>query len=343
MSKDTELIRRFLAEAAKSGDRRLVANASEHFGVSRQMVHRYLAGMVKEGVLTTQGKTKGRVYTLHTVTDYDGRFEITTSPREDVIWRDLSSRMPKIPANVRDICCYGFTEMFNNALEHSGGAKVAAVLRHDYLTVSLWVKDDGIGIYKKIKDGLDLRDERESILELVKGKLTTEPKTHTGQGIFFTSRVFDSFSLIGNGLAFQHLVGDEDDWLIQTTRSRPEGTLVAMDISTRSQRTVKEVMDRYATSDVEPGFTKTHVPVRLLPIGQENLVSRSEAKRLLLRFEEFGEVMLDFKGISQIGQAFADEIFRVFHNEHPEIEIVPLNANKDVATMIHSAQAEAAR
>jgi hypothetical protein len=82
------------------------------------------------------------------------------------------------------------------------------------------------------------------------------------------------------------------------------------------------------------GFRKTHVPIKLGKYPGEQLVSRSQAKRILARFDEFSEVILDFEGIDTIGQAFADEIFRVFRNNHPKIELYALKANESVQMMI---------
>ena len=53
--------------------------------------------------------------------------------------------------------------------------------------------------------------------------------------------------------------------------------------------------------------------------------------------EKFKIVELDFRGVTVIGQAFADEVFRVFKNNHPRITIVPRNANEDVVFMIRRA------
>lgn len=100
------------------------------------------------------------------------------------------------------------------------------------------------------------------------------------------------------------------------------------------------VFDRYATID-HPGFYRTHVPVFLVRYGDENLVSRSQAKRVLARVERFMEVVLDFRGVSQIGQAFADEIFRVFRLEHPEVNLMAINTNAEIDWMIRRAQNQA--
>jgi hypothetical protein len=68
--------------------------------------------------------------------------------------------------------------------------------------------------------------------------------------------------------------------------------------------------------------------------GDQNPMARSQARSLLMRFEKFKEVILDFKGIESIGPAFADEIFRVFANEHPEISLAYVSANEEVEKMI---------
>jgi hypothetical protein len=101
-----------------------------------------------------------------------------------------------------------------------------------------------------------------------------------------------------------------------------------------------EVFDRFSDSlEEDYGFTRTQVPVSLARFGDENLVSRSQAKRLLARFDRFKEVTLDFSGVETIGQAFADEIFRVFRGEHPEVHLVPVNVAPAVERMIRRALA----
>ena len=42
----------------------------------------------------------------------------------------------------------------------------------------------------------------------------------------------------------------------------------------------------------------------------------------------------EYLGEHLIGQAFADEIFRVFRNKHKEITILPINMNEEVKFMI---------
>jgi hypothetical protein len=80
---------------------------------------------------------------------------------------------------------------------------------------------------------------------------------------------------------------------------------------------------------------KAIVPVRFALFGDEMLVSRAQAKRLLTRFNRFRSVVLDFEGVPKIGQAFADEVFRVFRNAHPQIEIIEINTTEQIRQMIN--------
>lgn len=63
-------------------------------------------------------------------------------------------------------------------------------------------------------------------------------------------------------------------------------------------------------------------------------MSRSQARRLVARFERFRHVVLDFAGVEEIGQAFADEVFRVFAAGHPSVELRPINAAPAVMAMV---------
>ncbi|NLV16771.1 MAG: STAS-like domain-containing protein [Syntrophomonadaceae bacterium] len=109
-----------------------------------------------------------------------------------------------------------------------------------------------------------------------------------------------------------------------------------MTIERRTTRSMKEVFDRFVPEleSGEFGFQRTTVPVKLLQHEGDALVSRSQAKRLINRFEIFREVILDFDGVKLIGQPFADEVFRVFTNSHPDTHLYPVNTNEDIDKMI---------
>lgn len=78
-------------------------------------------------------------------------------------------------------------------------------------------------------------------------------------------------------------------------------------------------------------------------LDRDPLISRSQAKRVLVRVELFRTVLFDFSRVSSIGQAFADEIVRVFAHAHPGIELQFVHANAAIKQMISRARSAEAR
>jgi anti-sigma regulatory factor (Ser/Thr protein kinase) len=333
-----EDIRRYIIDNVEKYPRQISRVAADHFGITRQAVNKHLQRLTAEKILAETGKTRNRVYTLAPLAEWRKHYSIggERSPRmgEDVIWtNDIKSALGRLPDNVMNIWHHGFTEMFNNALEHSGADTVSVTVRKNAADIEMHLADDGIGIFKKIQSALGLLDERHAVLELAKGKFTTDPKNHSGEGIFFSSRMYDDFWILSGGVIFSHTWGKKEDWIQEPSSGDTDGTHVFMKLHNHTSRTTTKIFDQF-TSDEDYTFSKTVVPVKLAKYGDDNLISRSQAKRLLARVELFKVVLLDFKEVPSIGQAFADEIFRVFANEHPEIELMPVNENAAVRRMI---------
>lgn len=305
-------------------------------GVSRQVANTHLQALVREGAVEAEGTTRARVYRLKTLVEVSRRYP-REGLQEDLVWRELVAPVvADLPENVRDVWHYAATEMINNAIDHSGAADVLVEAKRNELVSEVLVADEGVGIFVKIQEALSLHDPREAILELAKGKLTTAPDQHTGEGIFFTSRALDFFEIESHHLRFSH-APRADDAIAEQLTDTP-GTRVRMRLANDSPRKLREVFDAYTDPD-ECTFDKTVVPLRLAQYAGEKLVSRSQAKRVVHRFERFKRVELDFTGIAEIGQAFADEMFRVFAAAHPSIRITPVNTAPAVAQMIKRAVA----
>jgi hypothetical protein len=324
-----------LLKLVADGRGNVAARLSASAGVSRQAASARVSSAVRAGLLVRQGVGRGVRYALAETHRFEQHFA-RIGLSEDRVWRSLCAPVvADLPDNVRDIWQYGLTEMINNAVDHSGASVVSVGIVRNALFTQAWVADDGVGIFLKIAKALDLYDPRESILELAKGKLTTDPANHSGEGIFFSSKVFDLFDIRSGALHFMHDEGF-DDVLLERPKDAP-GTLVLMRLSNQSTRTTKEVFNKFAAPD-EFTFAKTIVPVRLAQHEGEKLVSRSQAKRLTMRFERFRSVILDFTGVEEIGQAFADEVFRVFQNAHPDTRLVPVNMPASVKDMVSRAK-----
>ena len=325
-----------LLRAVASHPRDLVGMVAAQLGLSSARINNEVRSLVAQGYLNKAGSTRP-TYTL----GRSRRFE-HTYPREGLaehlVWQeDLLPLLRDVPRNVLDIAQHGVSEMVNNAVDHSDAASITVGMDLRDSRLSLMVADDGIGIFHKIARALRLPDERLAPLELSKGKFTTDPQRHSGEGVFFTSRMFDDFQIVSGGLAFDQ-AEKKIDVLFDVDAQPGTGTLVRMEIDTASTRTANEVFKEYSSGPDDYAFAKTIVPVRLVQIGDENLVSRSQAKRLLQRVEKFRHVIFDFEGILTIGQAFADEIFRVFALAHPEVELIAMHAVPEVQQMIRRAE-----
>ena len=333
-------IRNFILSNLPQHPTDIVPYTAAAFSISRQAVSRHIKGLVADQLIEKTGITRNLAYRLgsqYAAAPFIEALSIKPGMSEDVLWQNkLLPLLRGVKPNVLGICDYGFTEMCNNVFSHALAHYLIIGLDRSAGKITLRIGDDGIGIFEKIRAAANLDDPREAILELSKGKFTTNPAEHSGEGVFFTSRMFDEFHILSGGLIY---IRDEEEWLLQREPEDYEdarGTYVTMTISTGSARTTKSVFDEYNGKDFS--FSRTHVPLKLAQMGDQSLISRSQAKRVLSRFEKFNEVILDFKGVEEIGQGFADEIFRVFRRAHPNIAVIPVNACVAVAQMIVRAE-----
>lgn len=326
------LIKNYIIDNVGSYPNTLTNKVVEHFEITKPTVLKYINELIEEGILVKTGRGRSPGYQLQIKT-HTFHYALNEKIAEDVIWReDIYPILDPLPQNIRDACQYGFTEMVNNVIDHSEAEEFLVKIKQDHLTVSFVIEDSGIGIFKKIQKDLQLDDPKHAILELAKGKFTSDPNNHTGEGIFFTSKIFNKFGILSQNLTF---VGNQNhEVLFQDVGEDIEGTTVIMMIKKQSDISISGVFNEYTDPDKDPGFHKTIVPVKLMQYEGESLISRSQAKRLIQRFDKFLEVVLDFEGVHIIGQAFADEVFRVFQNEHPGVHLTPVNTTAEIKNMI---------
>jgi anti-sigma regulatory factor (Ser/Thr protein kinase) len=328
-------VREFILRNVRDHPDSIVALAVKKFGLTRTTINRYVVRLQEEGLLTGRGKTRARRYGLATLVSETFAIEISAGLAEHHVWRfRVLPFLEDLPKNVLGVCRYGFTEMLNNVIDHSASAKCSIFIRRNYADVGILIRDYGIGIFKKIQRDFGLEDARDALLELSKGKLTSDKARHSGEGIYFTSRMFDRFQLASGDLFYDRNRREDDNWLIETgDRGAPAaGTRVYLGISTNIDWSAEDVFEKYTGN--KAGFRRTHVPVKLGLYQDDELVSRSQAKRILARSENFSEVLLDFDGVQYIGQPFADEIFRVFKLDHPDIAVRAVRANSKIIKMI---------
>jgi anti-sigma regulatory factor (Ser/Thr protein kinase) len=336
MATRAQEIRNFILEKISNHPKNIVAITAEAFDVTRMTVHRHLNRLLGDKKIVKTGTTKGASYFLKTSLDKTLIFQIQSETQTGQVWEEyMKNSFSRLSDSVLEICRYGFEEIFNNALLHSGGKGIVVKTVWKKDSLELAIIDDGKGIFQSIQQALGLQDIREGVLQLTKGNFTTLPERHSGQGLFLVSRLFDVFGLFSDGLFYcKDNLGD--DWYLEKSKtSISKGTRVSMAIRFDCERTLKQVVGRYSSKASEsPAMDKTEILIMLSQMEDEPYISRQQAKRVLLGAGKYRRVVLDFQNIPTVGQAFVDEVFREFRSSHPEVDIESVHANPDVQFMI---------
>ena len=301
---------------------------------SRVTVAHYLKKLVKDGELTQIGKGRSIKYVLNEVVEYKNK-----GLEEHEVLIDLESKytfLKQLPENLQSIFAYAFSEMFNNAIEHSQSKKIQVTVRKQDTALAFKVRDFGIGVFRNIMKKHKLKNEEEAIQDLLKGKVTTAPKAHSGEGIFFTSRTSDKFIL--NSYNYKLTVDNKlPDVFIEKNNDPVPGTEVNFSIDFNTKKHLNDVFEAFQSGPGDYGFDKTEILIKLYTMGTI-YISRSQARRVLSGLEKFKTIILDFKDVPTVGQAFADEVFRVFKAKYPEISVQPINMEAGVQFMVKRAQ-----
>lgn len=304
-------------------------------GLSRQAVHRYLRQLVASGRIVLEGKGRGARYRSR-ASVFHAHLTRTAGLAEDRVWDDARAALPRLTEfkNAAAIVAHAFTEMLNNAIDHSGSSAidVEVDVEVDARLARFIVRDEGVGAFENVRAKLGLDSGLAALQEISKGKISTQPEHHSGEGIFFTSKMARTFELEANGLLWI-IDNVRHDQSISEGPSRA-GTTVRFETSLVETRTLEDIYAPY-THDFE--FDSSRVVVKLFEHGVR-FVSRSEAKRLLAGLERFRHVILDFAGVEGIGQGFADEVFRVWARRHAETHVRAENMTVPVTFMVERAR-----
>jgi len=309
----------------------------EALGISRQALSVHLRRLLVSGRILKTGSTRGARYALASARSRLARSQRLDLGGEDeaVVYERLATGFnlrSALRPSVEAILRYAFTEMLNNAIEHSGSRRGELDFQLDPGTVGFRLRDWGIGVFASIASKLDLPDEHAALVELVKGRTTTRPERHSGEGLFFTARVADRLLLRSHRIQVDW-DREKDDVFVSEIRALP-GTEVGFRLERATRRRLEDAFSEFAPADFDYQFARTRVRVKLV---REDYVSRSEARRLLANLQRFREVVLDLRGVRALGQGFADEVFRVFRAAHPGTRVLVEHASPPVLAMIRHA------
>ena len=339
-----ELIKRYMLEKIRLDDVEFIQKTTYNFQISVTTVKRYIQECLEKNILLSDAGTECG-YRLQKQ-EYCFEYSMEDGWEEDdVYYDDISPLLQDVSEESKRIWRYAFMEMMNNALEHSGCQHVYCRVVKDALYTEITITDDGIGIFKNVQNYLTEKlgkkvTYQDTLMELYKGKLTTAAQNHSGEGIFFTSKAMDQFAVWSDDAVYVQGVSAQAKFvqnhlIAYYTRLNYIGTTVMMKLENQTKRVLKEVFNMYSTTD--EGFVKTNIPIK--EVCQEGEpISRSQARKLLYRLDQFKSAELDFSEVDFMGQGFADEVFRVFKTRYPKFEIIPLNASPDIMRMINHVQ-----
>ena len=340
--KRREEIKKYILRKIAQNDNDVLAKTMDSFGISVTTVKRYLQDALNENLIQER-EGEGCPYQM-----VEREKKISVSMQEGHLEEDYLFEEYIAPLLT---CCndrawviwqYACAEILNNAIEHSKGTTIGICVRQNALNTTITIKDDGLGVFQTLTEymaanGWENPRKEDALVELYKGKITSDCENHSGEGIFFTSKLVDSFELWSDSLILGCGSQKEPKTMhshlaAYAARIRKERTVVVMTLENETERKAGEVFDMYA--DIDEGLIKTRIPVREACVSGEP-VARSQARRICYRLEEFHEVVLDFSDVELMGQGFADVLFRVYACTHPQVGLVTVTMLPQVERLIY--------
>jgi STAS-like domain of unknown function (DUF4325) len=334
----TKIIRKFILDNVSFHPNDIVKVVAQKFAISRQAAARHLKKLTTQGDIEIEGNTSGRIYRPSKGRIIENTYAVADMPKTELVWKkDILPLLQSLPDNVLGLWKYCFTEIFSNGIDHSDGKTLNVQIIQQKSQTTINIKDDGIGIFRSIKEKRKLSDDEDAALKLSKSRIPIKSNGHVRANILLSSRMTDHFTVISKRVVLTHQDGIDWDWTLDRSDDEIPGTLICMIINNDTEKTFEQTI-RKCKASAKDASAKTCIPVRLMDYSAEALYSRSQARRVLDRVDRFKVAILDFFGVKKIGPAFADQIFRVFSSKHPDIRLLYTNANKQVEAVIQEAK-----
>ena len=143
-----EKIKRYLLDKVDMNQRDLAKRTADTFEISLNTVYRYLRELEEQGIIE---KKDGRYVFVENVKTVCLKLSQGERLEEDNIYlKYIDKYVNSLSDNVQRIWQYSFTEMMNNAIEHSEAELVTIRVVQNYLNTAIFIVDNGIGIFRKI-------------------------------------------------------------------------------------------------------------------------------------------------------------------------------------------------
>jgi len=174
------LTKETILSLAKENERLFASDLVAQFSVSRQYVNRLVQELVASGQLVKANVTRGAFYVLPEFANQRPEIFFPTFKKrlknvgleEDKVFQMIEDELPalrSIPGNIHSIVLYAFSEMLNNAIDHSQSDEILVILSIKSETIEFSIEDFGIGVFRNVMQKRNLNSEIEAIQDILKG------------------------------------------------------------------------------------------------------------------------------------------------------------------------------
>ena len=326
-------IKKFILDNITLHQKDIIYTAIQRFGVSRQAILKHMHALIAEKQVLAYGKTRDRIYELRPHLNFNKTVIINEEfcPKE-VIGKYITPHLDMVENNIKEIIQFSMTALINNILEHSKAKQLYFKLYKTYNEFHIIIRDNGIGIFKKIQTTLYLEDCMIAAMELAKGRITTDSVNHSGDELNAILRLFDLVKIEANGKSLIYK-SNLNKWMIENSFNK-QGTSLYLKIDPSSDRNCEIIFKKLF--DVPNDHLIIPISIIMVP-GMELINSRTQAKSILRNIENFRQITFDFNQVELIGPAFADELVRESKKKNNFAELNWINSSKMIDVLMSRA------
>ena len=321
-------IKAFILDNINLHQKDIIQTAINRFGVSRQAIHKHMNSLIYDKKVVGYGTTKGRYYELIPEVNYyksinvDSKFDV-----QNTFDKYVQQHIKSLPNNITEIFEFSILGLLNNVKEHSEASKLYFKIYIDHKEAHFIINDNGVGILKHIKSGLQLTSFEQAALELVKGSVSINCNQYSGEELNAIIHLFDKASIDScrKSMVFTLKKGN---WELKPSM-QGKGTKIHLKIAISSKNSCADTFDTFFNST----DLVIRIPVNFLNLSKNKIInSRSLAKILLKNVKNYKKVQFDFLNIDLIGPAFANALINISteNNKHAEIKWLNMNETIDL-------------
>ena len=312
-------IKRFIIDNLSEHQKDIVKTSITKFGLSRPAILKHMNDLIKSGKVAVNGNTRDRTYRLLPLVNYIQSFKLKTIDNIDhLIIDEFLFKLKFCTKNIYEICEFGITTLLNNVIDHSDANMFKIEILVVGQDIQITIEDDGIGLFENINQKLKLNNYHLAAIELSKGKANNPSDHQLGVDVYLLFHLFNEVSIDADGV---RLIRDcfNDEWKFFSS-DVTKGTKICIKTNFHYQKTCSDV---FKTALIEPRQYK--IPISLARANKEKFISRRQADNLLYNISDLEKIEFDFKGVSLIGPAFADELIRKVKEKNNNIQIGWIN------------------